>query len=173
MDTRAKLKKEAAIWKRDYDLRQNFSVLTEAKLKETEDSELLHAVAMNIQVFLEKASDMTAEFEALPKEKKHIYSLEYFDEDSKKSLSTFFKNNGKPLVPIVPEALFAIGCEKYLEFFKKLSPMYDEDSEVSIDYDIIAKVDEEFANAFDSRALCLAAAEYIRKNKEVFFSANN
>ena len=42
---RERLKKEAAIWKRDYDLRQNFSVLTEEKLKETEDTELLHGVA--------------------------------------------------------------------------------------------------------------------------------
>mgnify|MGYP006932848907 CR=1 FL=1 len=64
---REKLKKEAAIWQRDYDLRQKYSVLTEEKIKECEDSELLHAVAMNIQVSLENATNMNDAFENLIK----------------------------------------------------------------------------------------------------------
>ena len=84
-ERRERLKREGAIWKRDYDLRQKYSVLTLEKLKETEDTELLHAVAMNIQVALEKATDMTESFNSLPNEKKFIYSLEYFDEDGKKN----------------------------------------------------------------------------------------
>ncbi len=167
---RERLRKEAEIWKRDYDLRQKFSVLTEAKLKETENSELLHGVAMNIQVALENAPDMAKAFEELSKEKQYIYALEYFDEDCKTNLSSFFKSNGKPLVPLVPDALFAIGAEKYIDFFKKLYPMYDEDSEISIDYQIIAKVDEEFASTYNSTELCLLSAEYIKKNKEIFIN---
>lgn len=167
-ERRERMKKEAAIWKRDYDLRQNFTVLTAQGIKETEESELLHGIAMNIQVALENATDMTTAFEALPQEKKFIYALEYFDEDAKKSLSAFFKNNGAPLTPVIPDALEAIGAEKYISLVKHLSPMYDPDSDVSIDYGEIKKTDEEFASIYDSDGLCRLAAAYIRKNIEIF-----
>ncbi len=167
---RERLKKEAAIWKRDYDLRQNFSVLTEEKLKETEDTELLHGVAMNIQVMLENKIDMTASFNEMPDEKKFIYALEYFDEDAKQSLSTFFKNNGAPLVPLIPQALKVIGADEYLPFINAVADMYDEDSEVSIDYSIVEKNDVQFSEAYDSAKLCRLCADYIKKNKNIFLN---
>lgn len=167
---RERLKKEAAIWKRDYDLRQNFSVITEEKLKETEDTELLHGVAMNIQVMLENKIDMTASFNEMPDEKKFIYALEYFDEDAKQSLSTFFKNNGAPLVPLIPQALKVIGADEYLPFINAVADMYDEDSEVSIDYSIVEKNDVQFSEAYDSTKLCRLCADYIKKNKNIFLN---
>ena len=167
---REKLKKEAAIWKRDYELREKFTILTEEKLNSTEETELLHGVAMNIQVMLESATDMTESFNALSKEKKFIYALEYFDEDAKKNLSAFFKNNGEPLISIVPDALNAIGAGKYVEHYATLLPMYDPDSEVSIDYNIIGKADEEFASLYNSDEFLRLAAKYILKNKEIFLS---
>lgn len=167
---RERLKKEAAIWKRDYELRENFTILTEEKLNSTEETELLHGVAMNIQAKLEKATDMTESFNALPQEKKFVYALEYFDEDAKKSLSVFFKNNGEPLISIVPDALNAIGAGKYVESYAKLLPMYDPDSEVSIDYNIIGKVDEEFTSIYNSDELLRLSAKYILKNKEIFLA---
>ncbi len=169
-ERRERLKKEAAIWKRDYELREKYTVLTEEKLISTEETEILHGVAMNIQVALEKATDMTDSFNALPMEKKHIYALEYFDEDAKKSLSTFFKNNGEPLLSTVPEALNAIGATKYIESYATLLPMYDDDSEVSVDYSVIGKVDEKFSEIYDSDELLRFAAKYILQNKEIFLS---
>ncbi len=169
-ERRERLKKEAAIWKRDYELREKFTVLTEEKLNSTEETELLHGVAMNIQAMLEKSTDMTESFNALPNEKKYIYALEYFDEDAKKALSTFFKNNGEPLISVVPDALNAIGENKYIEHYGKLLPMYDPDSEVSIDYGIISKVDEEFSSIYDSDKLCRSSAKYILKNKDIFLA---
>jgi len=169
-ERRERLKKEAAIWKRDYELRENFSVLTEEKLSSTDETALLHGIAMNIQVALEKATDMTESYNALPNEKKYIYALEYFDEDAKKSLSTFFKNNGEPLFSIMPDALNAIGAGKYIEAYGTLLPMYDPDSEVSVDYAVIGKVDEEFSSIYDSDELLRLAAKYILKNKEIFLS---
>ena len=169
-ERRERLKKEAAIWKRDYELREKFTVLTEEKLNSTEETELLHGVAMNIQAMLEKSTDMTESFNALPNEKKYIYVLEYFDEDAKKALSTFFKNNGDPLISVVPDALNAIGENKYIEHYGKLLPMYDPDSEVSIDYGIISKVDEEFSSIYDSDKLCRSSAKYILKNKNIFLA---
>ena len=169
-ERREKMKKEAAIWKRDYELREKFTILTEEKLNSTEETELLHGVAMNIQVELEKANDMTESFNALPQEKKFVYALEYFDEDAKKNLSVFFKNNGEPLISMVPDALNAIGAGKYVEHYATLLPMYDPDSEVSIDYSVIGKVDEEFASIYNSDELLRLAAKYILKNKEIFLA---
>lgn len=169
-ERRERMKKEAAIWKRDYELREKFTVLTEEKLNSTEETELLHGVCMNIQVGLEKATDMTESFNALPDQKKYIYALEYFDEDAKKGLSSFFKNNGVPLISVVPDALNAIGAGKYVESYATLLPMYDPDSEVSIDYGIIGKLDEEFSSLYDSDELLRLSAKYILKNKEIFLS---
>ena len=169
-ERREKMKKEAAIWKRDYELREKFTILTEEKLNSTEETELLHGVAMNIQVKLEKANDMTESFNALPQEKRFVYALEYFDEDAKKNLSVFFKNNGEPLISMVPDALNAIGAGKYIEAYATLLPMYDPDSEVSIDYSVIGKVDEEFASIYNSDELLRLAAKYILKNKEIFLA---
>ena len=169
-ERREKMKKEAAIWKRDYELREKFTILTEEKLNSTEETELLHGVAMNIQVELEKANDMTESFNALPQEKKFVYALEYFDEDAKKNLSVFFKNNGEPLISMVPDALNAIGAGKYVEHYATLLPMYDPDSEVSIDYSVIGKVDEEFASIYNSDELLRLTSKYILKNKEIFLA---
>lgn len=167
---RERLKREGAIWKRDYDLRQNFSVLTEEKLKETADTELLHGVAMNIQVFLENAVNMNEAFEDLPEGKKYIYTLEYFDEDAKNTLSVFFKNNGAPLVPILPEALRAVGAEKYLDIVTPVVNMYDPDSEVSVDYAVTAKADELFKEKYNSDDFLRLCAQYIKNNKEIFLN---
>ncbi len=167
---RERLKREGAIWKRDYDLRQNFSVLTEEKLKETADTELLHGVAMNIQVFLENAVNMNEAFEDLPEEKKYIYTLEYFDEDAKNTLSVFFKNNGAPLVPILPQALRAVGAEKYLDIVTPVVDMYDPDSEVSVDYAVTAKADELFKEKYNSDEFLRLCAQYIKNNKEIFLN---
>ena len=169
-ERRERLKREGAIWKRDYDLRQKYSVLTLEKLKETEDTELLHAVAMNIQVFLENEIDMNEAFSTLSKEKQVVYALEYFDEDAKNSLSTFFKNNGAPLVPIIPEALEAVGATKYIEIVNSILPMYDPDSDVSIDYTVISAADEKFKEIYDSDEFCRIVADYIKKNKEIFLN---
>ena len=170
-ERRERLKKEAQIWKRDYELRQKFAEITEKTFTETDDGELLHGVAMNIQTALENAADMNAAFEALESEKKFVYALEYFNEDAVKSLSAFFRNNGAPLVPIVPDALNAIGETAYIHLVNELLPMFDEDSEVSVDNAVIARCDEEFGRLFNSPALLAKAAQFIKDNKSVFLNA--
>ena len=86
-ERREKLKKEAEIWKRDYELREKYSVLTLEKLNDCEEIQLLHGVAMNIQVTLENAIDMNKAFDELSQEKKNIYTLEYFDEDAAEGMA--------------------------------------------------------------------------------------
>jgi len=48
--------------------------------------------------------------------------------------------------------------------------MYDPDSEVSIDYSVIGKIDEEFKSFYNSDELLRLAGKYILKNKEIFLS---
>ena len=115
------------------------------------------------------AIDMNSAFEKLCEEQKNIYTLEYFDEDAKIALSNFFKNNGAPLVPNIKNALIAVDSEELLEFVEALYPMYDPDSEVSIDIPLIQKTDEQFAEVYDSDKLCRKAAGYIKANKVKFF----
>jgi hypothetical protein len=165
---REKLKKEAEIWKKDYELRQEFKTLTLEKINSTDTNKMLSGVCMNIQIELENAPDMNEAFLKLPEEKKYIYCLEYFDEDASKSLSTFFKNNGAPLLPNIHNSLLAIDAMEILEFVDTVYPMYDPDSEVSVDYSIINKTDEQFKEVYDSITLCKKAAIYIKNNKEKF-----
>ncbi|MBR2876986.1 MAG: hypothetical protein IKC01_07600, partial [Clostridia bacterium] len=136
---REKLKKEAEIWKKDYELRQEFKTVSLEKLNSTENTRLLHGICMNIQILLENEADMNSAFENLPLEKKYIYALEYFDEDCTKALSLFFKNNGSPLTDYIIDALKAIGYNELVPLVSEIYPMYDEESLVSIDYTIIEK----------------------------------
>ncbi len=166
-ERRERMKKEAEIWRRDYELREKYSVLTEEKLEECEDTELLHAVAMNIQVFLENATNMNEAFENLPQVKKNVYTLEYFDEDAKDSLSKFFKNNGAPLTPNIIEALNSVGAVDVLDFVSRIYPMFDPNSDVSVDYTVINRVDEEFKEFYSSPAFCRLVSKYIKDNIKI------
>lgn len=167
---RERLKREAEIWKRDFELRENYRELTENKLIHTPESELLHGVCMNIQIKLENAPNMEKAFEALPIEKQFIYTLEYFDEDAKNALSRFFKNNGEPLLGLAAPALEAIGLFEYASPVNSLYPMFDPESEVSVDYEKIAEVDSEFSKIYKSEELLKRASDYIKSNKEIFLN---
>ena len=165
---REKLKKEAEIWKKDYELRQEFRTLTLDKLNSTDNNKMLSGVCMNIQIELENAPDMNKAFSLLPDEKKYIYCLEYFDEDATKSLSTFFKNNGAPLTDFIIQAIKAVGYEEILPLVETLYPMYDDNSEVSIDYTVIEKTDDKFKELYSQNKLYDLVTKYVKANKEVF-----
>ena len=165
---REKLRKEAEIWKKDYELREEFRTLSIEKLNSTDNNKMLSGVCMNIQIELENAPDMNEAFFKLPDEKKYIYCLEYFDEDVKKSLSTFFKNNGAPLTDFVTQAIKAVGYNEILPFVETVYPMYDDNSDVSIDYVLIEKTDDKFKEVYNSNKLYDLVAKYIKSNKEIF-----
>ena len=165
---REKLKKEAEIWKKDYELRENFRTLTLEKLNSTDNNKMLSGVCMNIQIELENAPDMNEAFFKLPDEKKYIYCLEYFDEDAIKSLSTFFKNNGAPLTDFVIDAIKAVGYNEILPLVETLHPMYDDNSDVSIDYPVIEKTDDKFKEIHNQNKLYDLVTKYVKANKEIF-----
>ena len=167
---REKLKKEAEIWKKDYELRQEFKTLTLEKINSTDTNKMLSGVCMNIQIELENAPDMNEAFLKLPEEKKYVYCLEYFDEDCVKSLSTFFKNNGSPLTDFIIEAIKTVGYEEILPLVKTLYPMYDENNEVSIDYTLIDKTDDKFKEIYNPNKLYELVTKYVKSNKEIFIN---
>ena len=167
---REKLKKEAEIWKKDYELRQEFKTLTLEKINSTDTNKMLSGVCMNIQIELENAPDMNEAFLKLPEEKKYVYCLEYFDEDCVKSLSTFFKNNGSPLTDFIIEAIKTVGYEEILPLIKTLYPMYDENNEVSIDYTLIDKTDDKFKEIYNPNKLYELVTKYVKSNKEIFIN---
>lgn len=167
-ERRERLRKEAEIWRRDYELRQNYKTLTYEIIENADKNELLHGVAMNIQVALENEQNMDEAFKNLPKEKQFVYTLEYFDEDSKKSLSEFFKNNGEPLLSLASPALSSLGLTDISKLVSELYPMYDENSDVSIDREKIKICDEKFSAIYNSEELLFKAADYIKQNKEIF-----
>lgn len=165
---REKLRKEAEIWKKDYELRQEFRTLSLEKLNSTDTNKMLSGVCMNIQIELENAPDMNEAFSMLPNEKKYIYCLEYFDEDATKSLSTFFKNNGAPLTDFVTQAIKAVGYNEILPLVEALYPMYNDNSDVSIDYTVIEKTDDKFKEIYDQNKLYDLVTKYVKANKEIF-----
>ena len=167
---REKLKKEAEIWKKDYELRQEFKTLTLEKINSTDTNKMLSGVCMNIQIELENAPDMNEAFLKLPEEKKYIYCLEYFDEDSSKSLSTFFKNNGSPLTDFITQAIRTVGYEDILPLIETIYPMYDDNSDVSIDYTVIDKTDDKFKEIYNSNKLYELVSKYVKSNKEIFIN---
>lgn len=169
-ERREKLKKEAEIWKKDYELRQEFKTLSSEKLNSTQKNKILSGVCMNIQIELEAASDINNAFLELPQEKKHIYCLEYFDEDASKALSLFFKNNGSPLTDYIIESVKAVGYNELLPFLEAIYPMYDDDSDTSIDYAVIEKTDDKFKEVYNSNKLYDLVAEYVKQNKEIFIN---
>lgn len=165
---REKLKKEAEIWKKDYELRQEFRTLTSEKLNSTDSNKMLSGVCMNIQIALENAPDMNEAFSMLPNEKKYIYCLEYFDEDASKSLSTFFKNNGSPLTDFVTDAIKAVGYNELLPLVEALYPMYDDNTATSIDYSVIEKTDDKFKEIYEQNKLYDLVTKYVKANKQIF-----
>ena len=165
-----RLKKEAEIWKKDYELRQEFKTLTLEKINSTDTNKMLSGVCMNIQIELENSPDMNEAFLKLPEEKKFVYCLEYFDEDSSKSLSTFFKNNGSPLTDFIIKAIKTVGYEEILPFVETLYPMYDDNSDVSIDYTVIDKTDDKFKEIYNPNKLYELVTKYVKLNKEIFIN---
>ncbi len=165
---REKLKKEAEIWKKDYELRQEFKTLTLEKLNSTDTQKILSGVCMNIQIELENATDMNEAFLLLPDEKKHVYCLEYFDEDATKSLSTFFKNNGAPLTTYIKPALNAVGYNEIIPLIDAIAPMFDEESDVSVNHAEVDKADDKFKELYSSYTLHEAVAKYVKSKKDIF-----
>ncbi len=168
---KAKAEKEKLIKKLDHMklIRETYSELSEEKILSDDGENLLEGVTDNIQVRLEKSSDMNAEFFELKEEEKIAYAYFFFLDESKVNPSEFFKQYSKPLTPYALK-----GCELLLEkevfdLVKEMYNSYDEDNEsVSVISEKIDELDEKIKSSLDMKTEKLKAAEFIKKNAQKF-----
>ena len=156
-----RLKKENA-------LRKKYGSVTRETALEADGRELLHGVALCIQQSLEKESDMTAAFAALPPEKQIVYALDFVLCEDAEALSAFFRLNGKPLTEAALEGARRAFDARHLELFEKGYRMFDPDDETtSVIPEDVKRLDADFAAA-DEAALYTGIRNFIADSAEVF-----
>ena len=154
--SRAHAEREAQMKKLEYEsgVLKEFSELSEEKLRNADSKRAFDGVAMNIQRYLEKQSNMNAAFSALSDSQKQIYALYYLIDDSKKGLSEFFKCNSAPLTPAAFDSEYRA---------------YDPDDEdTSLIPAEIEKNDAEYAEAMQDFDFYKTAVEMIIENLKDF-----
>ena len=156
-----KLKKEEA-------LRKKYGTFTRETALRSDGKELLHGVALCIQKSLEKETDLTAAFLALPAEKQAVYALDYVLCEDAETLSAFFRLNGKPLTSAALAGARRAFDTPHLELFEKGYRMFDPDDETtsSVPEDV-RQLDADFAAA-DEAALYEGIRNFIADNAEIF-----
>ena len=162
--SRAHAEREAQMKKLEYEsgVLKEFSELSEEKLRNADSKRAFDGVAMNIQRYLEKQSNMNAAFSALSDSQKQIYALYYLIDDSKKGLSEFFKCNSAPLTPAAREAVDSL-------FPADAAKAFDPDDEdTSLIPAEIEKNDAEYAEAMQDFDFYKAAVEIIIENLKSF-----
>ena len=157
---------------REKALRNEFRNIDETTfLPEKDDYRLIVGMCAHIQMKLEKAENMNTAFGELSEVKKNVYALGYVFEDSRKKLSEFFRSNGEPLLSSSKAAVNAAIGGDFAEIFNKEFVMLDDNDETtSVDNELLAKYDDEFASLMDEKMneIYKSAADYIRENTDEF-----
>lgn len=155
----------------DKKIYEEFKALTPAKAAKTEPSRLLHGAGVSVQREIEDAADMEKAFAELSAEKKYAYALNFLFCEDAESLSDFFRRNGKPLTEVADEAVReVIGGELYGLFHSGYC-MFDEDNEeVSVIPDEVAKLDEEYKQMFEKLNFDIFSkiSDFITNNLRLF-----
>lgn len=155
--------------KEENELRNEFAVLTESKIKNSDSVRLFKGVALNLQKKISDASDMNAEFDNLNDAQKKVYALSFVVEDGGEKLSEFFRINGKPVTDIALDAVKLLFDGRVCEAFETEYNSFDPDNEeASVIPEEIAKLDEEFASLVNADAVCTAGGNFIAENSERF-----
>ncbi len=151
------------------ELKDKFSDLTDEKIDSAEPSELLQGVTAVLQAKVEKSENPNAVFNSFNEAQKNVYTLNYFIEDVRESLSFFFKNNGEPLISVAHGALLEAGCEELSELCKAEFSMYDENNEeVSLSEEKLRETDTLFNEAYSEEKLLKKIKAYIKENADSF-----
>lgn len=159
---------------REKALRNEFRNPDESTFSEDKDDyRLIVGMCANVQMRLEKASNMNAAFSELSEVKKNTYCLGYVFEDSKNKLSEYFRSNGEPLLSASKNAVNEVIGGDFGEIFNKEFVMLDENDETtSVDNDLLSKYDDQFSNLISKKGaeIYKKTAEYIRSNKDEFLA---
>jgi len=156
---------QMAQMERDRALYEKYKNADFETLKNAEPRELIYGLALQVQAQVQNAPNPNELFMSLPSFQRYIYSLDIFLEDTEKSLSSFFRNNGEPLLSSAIDALRETGL--LTTEIERLCLMFDKDSEVSFDEEYIKKADESFGDSFNRETALKKIKEYIlRENSE-------
>lgn len=157
---------------REKSLRNEFRNVDESTFSpEKDDYRLIMGMCANVQMKLEKSTNMNDAFLELPEVKKNVYCLGYVFEDSRNKLSEYFRSNGEPLLSASKVAVnIAIGGDFGEIFNKEFVMLDDNDETTSVDNELLAKYDAEFVNLMKEKKdeILKSAADYIRNNKSEF-----
>ena len=159
---------------REKALRNEFRNPDESTFSEDKDDyRLIVGMCANVQMRLEKESNMNEAFSELSEVKKNTYCLGYVFEDSKNKLSEYFRSNGEPLLSASKNAVNEVIGGDFGEIFNKEFVMLDENDETtSVDNDLLSKYDDQFSNLISEKGteIYKKTAEYIRSNKDEFLA---
>ena len=152
--------------KRLTELKNKYIPLTEKKLNQGDDEEILEAASLVYQIKFEKSEFPELEYKKLTDVQKNIYALDIFVSD--KTATEFFNLNDTMLKSRLYPALEMIGFDLAMDEFKAVSDMYDESNEqVSLDKSRLTVLDEIIGQNDILRKIKLCAAEYIKSNLEL------
>lgn len=164
---RERVEKEIAAIEKEKRLREKYKNLTVDLIKNAPDEELLEGISTFVQIKVEKSANINDEFSKLPDILKEMYALNFFCEDAENTLSSFFRNNGEPLLSLAVPALKRIGAAKDAHIVNQMYSMFDESNEsVSYDTERIANLNDSFKELNEATELRLSAAAYIKQNSE-------
>lgn len=150
-------------------LRNEFAVLTDTLIENSEPARLFKGVALNLQKKISDAEDMNEEFDKLNLEQKEIYALSYVVEDGGEKLSNFFKSNGQPLTDTALSAFRNLFSGKAVEIFECEYNSFDENNEeASVIPEEIEKNNSDFASLISAETICETAGKFIKENAKNF-----
>lgn len=143
-------------------LKVAFSDLTEEKLANVHDKELIFAIITNI----EKQLDQGVDFNSLTEGQKNIYTLWYFVQSiSGKEMCDFFREFGDPLTSIIAPALIEIEEAELAAAVSDAANAFDDNNEtISSDTTTLKALNARFNNDFDRLHYYSSCEKYIRAN---------
>lgn len=150
-------------------LRNEFAVLTDTLIENSEASRLFKGVALNLQKKISDTPDMRSEFDKFTAVQKEIYAISFVAEDGAEKLSGFFRANGQPVTGSALSLFKKIFDGKAVEIFEKEYNAFDEDNEeTSLIPEEIKNYDAEFSKLVSVDDIFEKAGRYIKENKENF-----
>ncbi len=155
--------------KEENELRNEFAVLTDSLIKNSDSARLFKGVSLNLQKKISDSKDMNADFEKLSDEQKAVYALSFVVEDGSEKLSEFFKINGKPVTSLALDLFKKLFGGETAEIFEREYNVFDSDNETeSFIPENIEKDDAKFLSLISAEKICTAGGKYIAENSEKF-----
>lgn len=151
--------------KEENKLRNEFAILTEKLIAESDETRLFRGVSLGLQKRISDAADMTAEFEKIGEFNRAVYALSFVVEDGGEKLSGFFSANGSPLTDEAKNAAEKLFPREAFEIFSKEFAIYDPDDETgSFIESEIAKLDEAFSKVISADDIMKLGGKFIKDN---------